>query len=65
MDYYTEWSEVHPLTNQEETIVAKATVENWVSRFRDSLALQSNQRRHCNQMVWSIFLTINKTITKK
>ncbi|GBM24439.1 hypothetical protein AVEN_130992-1 [Araneus ventricosus] len=51
MDYFTKWSEVYPNPNQKATTVTEALLQNWISRFRTSLQLLSDQGRNFTSTV--------------
>ena len=44
-DYFTKWTEVFPIQNQEANTVAEKIVKEVVSRFRVPLSIHSDQGR--------------------
>ncbi|GFX23991.1 retrovirus-related Pol polyprotein from transposon 412 [Trichonephila clavipes] len=46
MDYFTKWSEVYPIPDQEAPTVAEAVVQHWISRYGVPLQLHSEQGRN-------------------
>jgi hypothetical protein len=46
MDYFTKWTEVYVIPNQEASTVADALVTNFLCRFRVSRELHSDQGRN-------------------
>lgn len=45
-DYFTKWTEVFPIQNQEANTVAEKIVKEVVSRFRVPLSIHSDQGRN-------------------
>uniref|UniRef100_A0A1B0G9X5 Integrase catalytic domain-containing protein n=1 Tax=Glossina morsitans morsitans TaxID=37546 RepID=A0A1B0G9X5_GLOMM len=66
IDYFSKWSEIYPIANQEAKTIAKVFVNNWVTRFGTPIELHSDQDRNFEtsifQEVCQIF-GINKTRT--
>uniref|UniRef100_A0A1B0FF49 RNA-directed DNA polymerase n=1 Tax=Glossina morsitans morsitans TaxID=37546 RepID=A0A1B0FF49_GLOMM len=66
IDYFSRWSKVYPITDQEANTIAKVFVNNWVTRFGTPIELHSDQSRNFEssifQEVCQIF-DINKTRT--
>ena len=65
-DYFTKWTESHPMPNQEATTVAKLLVEEFVVRFGAPRQLHSDQGRNFESAVFQEMcrlLDIDKTRT--
>ncbi|GFU17622.1 retrovirus-related Pol polyprotein from transposon 412 [Trichonephila clavipes] len=43
IDYFTKWTEVYPIPDQEAPTVAEAVVQHWISRYGVPLQLHSDQ----------------------
>ncbi|GFV47320.1 retrovirus-related Pol polyprotein from transposon 412 [Trichonephila clavipes] len=66
MDYFTKWSEVYSIPNQDHSTVAEVLVQHWISRFGVPLQLHSDQGRNFDSAVCKRLceiLAIDKTRT--
>ena len=65
-DYFSKWPEAIPIPSQDAEVVARALVENWVSRFGVPLELHSDQGRNFESKLFEEMcqlLNIRKTRT--
>ncbi|GFV80252.1 hypothetical protein TNCV_725541 [Trichonephila clavipes] len=66
MDYFTNWPEAYPISDQEASTVSEVLVQHWISRFGIPLQLHSDQGRNFDSAVCKRLceiLTIDKTRT--